>query len=1106
MSNKIINNFISLVKSKSFKRGMIFLSLLLIVLFVLPHLASAAPNPNATDSGTFTSWVKNRIVVVLGWVVYMIASGVGAIGAWLIGFMADVAMFNNIIDNDTVREGWKISRDLCNMFFILILLIIAFGTILRIDSYEAKKTLPKLIIMAILINFSKTICGLLIDFAQIFTITFANAFVSTGASNNLVSLLGMDKMWSMAKSGGGGFTGIDNQSNQDLGFSTLAGLLLALVATLIAVVVIIAIVVTLIMRIVMLWVYVILSPFAYLLAAFPSGQKYSQMWWQEFTANVLTGPILIFFMWLAFSTAQSSANKLSIKNEIYSNYNGTASIISAFLTNGVFTTYLITIGLMIAGLTVAQKVGGVGAGIAGKAMNKIQSGAALARSGTWKATKGVADWTNLKVAGGFKVPLVGDKIKFNGKSLNDLTSKGTGVDLNMKRNWEKIKSGAASAKNVSLSKMEGAAQRNFEMGGAVGGVTGISNPKWYQSYVNGKGLTMALRSLKPGKGFGRKKSAMGAADAQVNNLEGEQMMLDQAHNVLSHAKNKEIVENYEGSNQGVLDLAIQDQEMRDQKYHFRNNMSQVFGAMNLDPIADAMAIEFYNGLNTKFSDFDQAQTIQDARATANPTTMADEVQRYVDEAKARQKADPSLALDPMIANLEASIAHLKETFEKGGKMIVDRDAAVSEVDDIEKSRPVFQKTLRDLGVNYELPLGGPKEFQQEVTSQGFKDSLTQAINVLQTKIENGKSENIIEDTAKVQKLEGLLAGTSRIETRANVSTSPLEKASELVEEERNDIRKKMFSASERREYHDVKSSAGDDALRQQAKEKEKEATSTNEDELVRQFSAAMANRDTALAIAIAKQTVKSGGMNTLLNKYGYNAADGLTLKELRKIEKDLKDNGKSDAEIAAEVKKKSGFHDFMREQFGEKLGLSNSAMLSTQSDLASIGEGGSHSYLTKSVGVNSRSGELEQVDHKTRMKVNLGEIIKGESEGTVRKMNRFYYGDEDVNNKFRINEQGMGLFVKNLALIAKEIRQNRFNINAATKIAGASNLNVLKETLIQAANEKKINIDDAEFTTSVGLTINSTVEERIDKLITKLQAYGGANLDETMNIVESKFR
>jgi hypothetical protein len=58
-------------------------------------------------------------------------------------------------DNIFVNEAWGIVRDFVNMFFILILVIIG------------QKTLPLLIGMALLINFTPMICGLFIDVSNI---------------------------------------------------------------------------------------------------------------------------------------------------------------------------------------------------------------------------------------------------------------------------------------------------------------------------------------------------------------------------------------------------------------------------------------------------------------------------------------------------------------------------------------------------------------------------------------------------------------------------------------------------------------------------------------------------------------------------------------------------------------------------------------------------------------------------------------------------------------------------------------------------------------------------------------------------------------------------
>ncbi|MBZ9572914.1 hypothetical protein KJA17_01890, partial [Patescibacteria group bacterium] len=70
-------------------------------------------------------------------------------------------------NNSFVNAGWEIIRDLTNIAIVLGLVVIALATILRITTYHAKKTLPLLLIVALLVNFSPLICGIIIDGSNI---------------------------------------------------------------------------------------------------------------------------------------------------------------------------------------------------------------------------------------------------------------------------------------------------------------------------------------------------------------------------------------------------------------------------------------------------------------------------------------------------------------------------------------------------------------------------------------------------------------------------------------------------------------------------------------------------------------------------------------------------------------------------------------------------------------------------------------------------------------------------------------------------------------------------------------------------------------------------
>ena len=320
-------------------------------------------------------WWDEKIANILGWILWPIFIFIGKFSVWVTGFLVEVAKYNDFISAAPVAAGWVIVRDLCNMFFILILLVIAFATILRQENYSAKKLLPKLLIMAVLINFSKTICGLIIDFSQVIMLTFVNGFA--GSAGNFIDLFGMRH-----------YTSLDSADKAGIGaIDTTAGIIAALVFAIIALIVLIVLLAVLVMRIIMLWIYIILSPIAFLASAFPSGQKYASQWWGEFSKNVVVGPVLAFFIWLALSTI-SSVKIITPLPDTSSCAKGLTSI----FCDQTFATFVIGIGMLIGGLMVTQQMGGMAASIAGKGMAAIQKGKGLTGKGLLKGARTVGSW------------------------------------------------------------------------------------------------------------------------------------------------------------------------------------------------------------------------------------------------------------------------------------------------------------------------------------------------------------------------------------------------------------------------------------------------------------------------------------------------------------------------------------------------------------------------------------------------------------------------------------------------------------------------------------------------------------------------------------------
>lgn len=344
------------------------------LLFVSPVLA---------DIGSFVS-------SLLGWIIMQLVAILGKILTWVIALLVQVAQYNTFINAPAVSKGWLIVRDICNMFFIALLLVIAFGTVLGIERYSYKRTLGALLLAAVVINFSKFICGFFIDLAQILMLTFVRAFQSA-ASGNFIQMLGMEKWLNIS-----GATG-------NVGASALTGALFALILVIISLIVISVMMVVLAFRIIMLWLLVVLSPFAFVLNVIPGKMKsYSSMWWEKFTSYLIVGPVMAFFIWLSFSVAHESSiipsGDSSAEGEVAGEVNLETARVSEAANPSNFAKFVVSISMLIGSLLIAQQLGVAGGKLAGKAVGEIQA-YGTGKKGILKKVKGAGKGVVAGVAG-----------------------------------------------------------------------------------------------------------------------------------------------------------------------------------------------------------------------------------------------------------------------------------------------------------------------------------------------------------------------------------------------------------------------------------------------------------------------------------------------------------------------------------------------------------------------------------------------------------------------------------------------------------------------------------------------------------------------------------
>lgn len=370
----MFKNFFPKSKDGKFRFVFYFLLFLFLVgtgIFGFGHQSAAKDEV----LGFLNLWTKadDAIAALVGWFVTLIIHFLGLFLILVINILILVAQYNNFINSTAVTNGWVIIRDVANMGFIVVLLVIAFSTVLGIEQYSWKKMLGRVLIMAVLINFSKMICGLFIDFSQVIMLTFVNGFKET-AGLDFVEFLGIRKWteldWDAAKK-----TGLSP-------WNATISYLLALLMSIIAVVTIGIMLVVLIARIVALWILVVLSPIAYIAHVVPGGEKYASQWWQSFTKYLIVGPALAFFIWLSLSMASQlgkeeirkemdlpEANKLGKERKRIEELRVGETQIG---TTENMLSYIIAISMLIAGLMVTQSLGVAGSKIAGSAVGKMQ--------------------------------------------------------------------------------------------------------------------------------------------------------------------------------------------------------------------------------------------------------------------------------------------------------------------------------------------------------------------------------------------------------------------------------------------------------------------------------------------------------------------------------------------------------------------------------------------------------------------------------------------------------------------------------------------------------------------------------------------------------------
>jgi len=236
--------------------------------------------------------------------------------------------------------------------------------------------------MAVLINFSKMFAGIMIDFAQVVMLSFANPLAEADGQAIILAAMNLPAAYNVQNIAA-------NMKEYNI-FDVLVAMLFALIVSVVALVVIVVIMIMLVYRIVMLWFLVILSPAAFFLSTFPKGQQYSGQWWSMMAKYLVVGPVMVFFLYLSLFTMANMVDKRdsiaamsdetqvtgleAVSGQPEVSVNGERKNLSFSdlgSEQGVFN-FAIIIGLLVGSLVMGQQAGVAGSQWAGKGIGALQ--------------------------------------------------------------------------------------------------------------------------------------------------------------------------------------------------------------------------------------------------------------------------------------------------------------------------------------------------------------------------------------------------------------------------------------------------------------------------------------------------------------------------------------------------------------------------------------------------------------------------------------------------------------------------------------------------------------------------------------------------------------
>jgi sarcosine oxidase delta subunit len=218
----------------------------------------------------------------VGWIVCPTGTTLANLIDGLYSFMSDNLLKVSPLETDegsVIYIIWEYARNITNVVFIIFILIIVYSQLtgFGLTNYGIKKTLPRIIIAAVLVNLSYIICALAIDLSNVIGYSLIGAFngikesaIAAGAIPTDVASFGPGAIILALLGAGGAVLG--------LGLATGGSFWFLLPILLAAAIAIIVAVITMAARQALIYLLAMISPLAFVAYLLPNTEKLFTKW------------------------------------------------------------------------------------------------------------------------------------------------------------------------------------------------------------------------------------------------------------------------------------------------------------------------------------------------------------------------------------------------------------------------------------------------------------------------------------------------------------------------------------------------------------------------------------------------------------------------------------------------------------------------------------------------------------------------------------------------------------------------------------------------------------------------------------------------------------